>query len=103
MIKYCSLRSIASQSLLWNTKHTRRYKQALNISHVMQQTDKSHILVFDCEERGPSLTAVIPGLYNPLGLCLAESPDLMGAMSPCPSKSSVCPNKPATLTNFPFT
>ena len=48
--------------------------------------------VFDCEEEGPSFTAAIPGVYVPRGLCLADAPDLMGAKSPCPSKSSVCPD-----------
>ena len=56
------------------------------------------ICVFDCEEGGLSFTAAIPGVYVPLVLCLAEAPDLMGAMSPCPSKSSVCPDKLPFLT-----
>ena len=60
------------------------------------------ICVFDCEEGGPSFTAAIPGVYVPLGLCLAEAPDLMGAMSPCPRKGSVCQDQ-ITLPNFPFT
>ena len=50
------------------------------------------ICVFDCEEGGPSFTAAIPWVYFPLGLCLAVAPDQMGAMLPCPSKSSVCPD-----------
>jgi hypothetical protein len=60
------------------------------------------ICVFDCEEGGPSFNAAIPGAYVPLGLCHAEAPDLMWAMLPGLSKSSVCPDN-FTLPNFPFT
>ena len=51
------------------------------------------IIIFDDEERGPSLTAAIPGLASPLGFCLADAPDLMGAMATCPCKGSVCHDK----------
>ena len=60
------------------------------------------LFVFDVEEGGPSFTAAIPGVDFPPGLCLTEAPDLMGAMSPCPRKGSVCQDQ-ITLPNFPFT
>ena len=60
----------------------------------------SYIILFDVEVGavgGPSFTAAIPGVDFPLGLCLAEAPDLVGAMSPCPSKGSVCQDHPVTI------
>ena len=59
------------------------------------------IAVFEEEDRGPSITEANPGLDLPLGLCLADAPDLMGAMTICPHKGSVCHDK-IILPNFPF-
>ena len=58
----------------------------------LHSKETQSIFVFDVEEGGPSLNAAIPGVDFPLGLCLTEAPDLMGAMTPCPRKSSVCPD-----------
>ena len=61
-------------------------------------------IIFDAWERGPSLPAAISGLTFPLGLCLADALDLMGAMMPCPRKGSVCHDilYLNTTPNFPF-
>ena len=42
-------------------------------------------MIFDVWERGPSLPAAIPG-FTPLGFCLADVPDIVGAIKPCPRK-----------------
>ena len=65
--------------------------------NVLFKKKKKIFVVFDCEEGGPSLTATIPGVCIRLGLCLGEAPDLMGAMSPCPSKNSLCPDKLSSI------
>ena len=57
--------------------------------------------IFDVWQRGPSLPAAIPGFDFPLGLCLADAPDLMGAMKTCPRKGSLCHDK--LILSLPFT
>ena len=41
--------------------------------------------IFDVWERGPSPPEAIP-VFTPLGFCLADVPDIVGAITPCPRK-----------------
>ena len=66
-------------------KKMHRFKETIDITC---DTCELYFFYFfiDVWERGPSLPAAIPGFTLPLGLCSADVPDILGAMTPCPHK-----------------